>query len=135
MRRPSGSEGELVVASARPAGDRWLVRFQEVSTPEAARELCRGSVLADSALFERPDVDFVFDHEIGDFRCVDRAGRSLGTVQRLERYGPAATLVVLVAGREILIPFVYPIVVEVRANAREIVLDPPSGLMTFEALP
>ena len=123
----------MILESARPAGDRWLVRFEGIRTPEAARELCRGAVLAESGSFQRPEADFIFDHEIEGFRCLDRAGLSLGVARRLERYGPVPTLVVFACSGEVLIPFAYPIVVEIRPEAREIILDPPDGLLASEA--
>ena len=58
------------------------------------------------------------------------AGQLLGTVELLEETpaGPQLTLRTP-AGKEVLVPFVHPIVVSIDAPAQRIVLDLPDGLM------
>ena len=120
---------DLKLSGSRVHGKRWLLSFEGIGDVEAARELS-GGVLA-VAGEDLPDVpdDFFWSHQVEGWSCRDRSGRSLGSVRRLEETpaGPQLTLETR-EGREILVPFVRPIVVEVDRESRRIVLDPPEGL-------
>ncbi len=57
------------------------------------------------------------------------AGQRLGVVNEVRRYGNQITLVVLVAGREVLIPAVPPILRPDRELTGPLLIDPPEGLL------
>lgn len=113
----------------RAHGERLLVRFEAVETPEAV-EAFRGADLCALPGDEpaRPE-GYVFRYEAVGLAAVTSDGRPLGTVREL----------VDVAGRPLLVletphgprdvPFTRPIVVSVDLVSRRIVLDPPEGLL------
>jgi 16S rRNA processing protein RimM len=121
---------DLKLSGSRVHGARWLLSFEGISDVEAARELSGGVLgLAGESLPQAPE-DFFWSHEVEGWSCLDTSGRRLGTVRRLEETpaGPQLTLETA-ERREILVPFVRPIVVEIERASRRIVLDPPDGLM------
>jgi 16S rRNA processing protein RimM len=108
----------LVVASARPHQDRWIVSFEGVASREAA-DLLRGVPLFADPL-EDPDVVFV--HQLIGLRVVDQHGVEHGRVAALEA-NPAADLLVLDDDR--LVPLTFLVAVEDDV-AR---VDVPAGLL------
>lgn len=57
------------------------------------------------------------------------AGREIGEVDEVRRYGPQTTLVLLVDGSELLIPAVEPILAFDPGMEGPLVVDPPEGLL------
>ena len=121
---------ELMLTAKRPLGKRLLLRFAGIADPEAARELTGGVLCVAPERLPRVSPDFYWTHEIQGWRCEDPAGEALGIVHLLEEApaGPQLTLETP-HGKQVLIPFVRPILVEVDRAARRIVLDLPEGLM------
>ena len=119
---------ELKVASSRTHGERWLISFEGISDADSARDLA-GGALCREGLPAQPE-GFYWSHDLRGFRCEDREGRHLGAVRELEETpaGPQLTLE-SPGGKEVLVPFVQPIVVEIDRHDRRIILDPPEGLM------
>lgn len=103
--------------------------FEGVATPEAASELSGGELAIASEAAAPPPPGSYYGHEIAGWRCEDAAGGFLGAARDLEITEAGALLVVdLADGKEALVPFVWPIVVEVDRERKRIVLDPPEGL-------
>jgi 16S rRNA processing protein RimM len=121
---------ELKVSARRIHGRRWLVSFEGVGNAESVRELSGGVLCAPQETLPDRGEDFFWTHEVKGWSCEDRTGRALGSVVSLEETpaGPQLTLETSTR-REVLVPFVRPIVVEVDRASRRIVLDPPEGLM------
>jgi 16S rRNA processing protein RimM len=120
----------LTVRGARPHGDRMLLGFEGVEDVDAARRLSGGELsVPDEEAVAAPE-GFYFGHELEGWRCETTTGELAGSVRRLE-HTPAGPLLSLEAesGREILVPFVSPIVVLVDRASRRIVIDPPAGLL------
>lgn len=120
----------LKVRGARVHGARILLSFEGVDGIDAAKLLSGGelSVPDEEAAPARPG--FYYSHQLRGFRCEDREGRFAGTVVNLERTAAGPLLAIETAsGKEALVPFVAPIVVEVDDVSRRIVIDPPEGLL------
>jgi 16S rRNA processing protein RimM len=128
--RSGDVERELTIVSARPSGSRLLIRFDGVTDPAAASELAGGELsVTESDAVEAPE-DFYYSHRLEGWRCVDREGRPLGRVLKLEESPGGAMLSVAVStGGTVAVPFTRPIVVSVEPEVQRIVLDPPDGLM------
>ena len=120
----------LTVRGARVHGARILLSFEGVDGIDAAKLLSGGelSVPDEEAAPARPG--FYYSHQLRGFRCEDRDGRFAGTVVNLERTAAGPLLAIETpSGKEALVPFVEPIVVEVDDVSRRIVIDPPEGLL------
>jgi 16S rRNA processing protein RimM len=113
--------GDLVVASARPHQDRWLVSFAGVATREAADEL-HGLELRAEPL---DDPDALWLHEVVGVRVVETSGVDRGTVVGVLP-NPASDLLELEGGA--LVPVVFVVGWEGEGDERHLVIDPPEGL-------
>jgi len=128
--RGASAERTLCLQGVRGHREQLLLKFEGVDDVDAARALQGGELLvAVEDAHPAPD-GFYYSHEVLGFSCEDAGGRVLGVASGLERTPAGAMLSVDVgAGREALVPFVHPIVVEVDRAGRRIVLDPPEGLL------
>jgi 16S rRNA processing protein RimM len=110
---------ELRVVTARPFGDRWLVRFAGVETKRDAEGL-RGTVLR-AAPIDDPEAWWV--HELVGSEVVDHASeRHLGTVVAVVA-GPVSDLLELDGGA--LVPLQFAL----RRTPGRIVVELPPGLL------
>ena len=109
---------DLVVVSARPHQQRWLVCFEGV-TDRAAAEALQGEVLSADAL--PSEAGDLWVHDLIGAVVEDPSGTALGTVVAVEA-NPASDLLVLDGDR--LIPLTFL----VRREPGLVVVDPPAGL-------
>lgn len=125
-----GAEQPLVltVATARDAGDRWLVRFAEVPDRTAAERLRGHFLLVPEDELTAPDEGEVFVHDLVGLDAVHRDGTPLGRVSDVYDVPQGLLLEIAHARGPVLVPFVEGIVVETDAAGGRIVLDPPIGL-------
>lgn len=108
----------LVVASARPHQQRWLIRFDRVERREEA-ELLRGLALSAEPV---EDPEAVFVHQLIGKRVVDQHGTDHGPVASVID-NPASDLLELSDGR--LVPLAFYL-----AHDDEVVtVDVPPGLL------
>lgn len=122
----------LSVESARPHGSRLLVRFAEVPD-RAAAEAVRGRLLVvpESELPQLPDGSW-WPHELEGSEVVTEAGRSLGTLVEVV-LNPANDLWVVRDGkREILVPAIRDVVVDVDLDGRRVTVRAVPGLTVDE---
>ena len=101
-----------------------------MSDRDAAAELRGTWLFVDSAVIEpSDDPDEFHDSELTGLsvRAVD--GTPVGTVDDVLHSGQDVLLVKAADGREILIPFVKPLVPEVDVKAGFLVIAPPEGLL------
>ncbi len=118
-------ERVLTVAAARLHGDRWIVRFEEISDRTAAEEL-RGTTLTGDPLDTLAD-DELWVHELVGCEVVDADGVVRGTVVAVQA-NPAHDLLELDGGT--LIPMVFVVAVEpgLPGTRGRIVVNVPDGL-------
>ena len=112
-------ERRLLVTSARPQRDGWVLAFEGVTSREEAEAL-RGSVLFGDAL--PADGDELWVHEVVGAEVRDPSGRVLGRVRAVEE-NPAHDLLVLEDGT--LVPTVFV----VDREPGVVVVDVPDGLL------
>ena len=119
--------GALVLAAARQHTDRWVLRFEDVTTREHAEDLRDVTLLVDAAADE-PEEDAWLVGDLVGLQARTPDGRVLGTVAALES-GAAQDLLVVDTGSErVLVPFVTALVPVVDVAAGHVVVDPPGGL-------
>lgn len=113
----STDRGDLVVRSARPHQDRWIVAFEGLTTRERADEV-RGLVLRAEPI---DDPDELWVHQLVGATVVttggDTVGRCTGVIAN-----PAADLIELDGGA------LVPVVFVVDHSPERVVIDPPDGL-------
>ncbi|MGH2754284.1 MAG: ribosome maturation factor RimM [Actinomycetota bacterium] len=118
----------LVVASSRPHRDRFLVTFEEIDTRNQA-ELLRGALyVSDDEMRELDEDEYWLEDLIGA-TANDAAGELLGEVTGVVEGRAQDLLVLATPAGERYIPMVKEIVLSVDVAAKEIVVDPPEGLL------
>ncbi|HEX9040619.1 MAG TPA: ribosome maturation factor RimM [Trebonia sp.] len=128
--------GPLVVAGSRWHSSELLVRFEGIDDRDAAADLRGTWLLVDSATLAPPDDPDEFRD--GDLiglavRTVD--GTAVGTVGDVLHSGQDVLVIKSPDGREIMVPFVLPLVPEVDVATGYLVINPPEGLLDLENLP
>jgi 16S rRNA processing protein RimM len=129
--------GPLMVSAMRWHSGRLLVRFGDCQDREAAEEL-RGILLViDSAqVTSSADSDEFYDHQLTGLAVLTTSGELVGNVADVLHHGQDLLVVAGAgqrSGREILVPFVAPIVPEVDVEGGRLVIDPPAGLLDPDA--
>lgn len=119
---------ELTVASARPHGDRFLVRFEGVDDRASAQDL-RGALYVEPSDVRELGSDEYWPHDLIGCRVVDASGRDIGVVTEIIANPAHELLAVATEEGERLVPAVKEIVVEVDLTGRKVTIDPPEGLM------
>jgi 16S rRNA processing protein RimM len=123
-------ERTLVLRAVRGHGGKLLLSFEGIEDVDSARALQGGEFLVPAGQAHPAPEGFFYGHEIRGFSCEDARGQVLGVAAGLEPTPAGPMLSVEVGpGREALVPFTHPIVVDVDREARRIVLDPPEGLL------
>lgn len=113
---PDGSSS-MTVASARAHQDRWLVRFEGVSTRELAEAVGRPTLFAEPV----DDPDAIWLHELFGAVVTDVEGAERGTVTEVLD-NPASELMVLDSGHLVPVDFIVEI------EAGRVTVDVPDGL-------
>jgi len=122
------------VRSVRFHKGAWLVKLAECTRREQAEALRNVYLFLPEQDRDKLPPTYYYEHELVGLRCELGDGRFAGTVTRLEAGAAGAWLVVLLEDREVMVPFVSPIVVRVDLARGVVVLDPPEGLLFGEAL-
>ena len=119
----------LRIEASRPFRKGYLVSFQGVEDRNQAEALRGGYVYREASEVEPPAEGELFHHELVGMEVFLRGGERLGEVSHLFELQPADLLEVRGDHKEYLIPFLDWIVVEVDAEGRRLVVDPPEGLL------
>jgi 16S rRNA processing protein RimM len=134
----SGAEGAsgpdldfppLRIEAVRPFRRGFLVSFAGVRDRPGS-DLLRGRYLfAETASVAPLAEGEVFYHQLLGMEVVTKEGQLLGEVVEVYELRPADLLEVHGPAGEVMIPFLSHIVVEIDADARRMVIDPPEGLL------
>lgn len=123
---------ELRVESRRFFGGRHVLRFQGIETLTEAEKI-RGMTLAvpESEIGPLPENQY-FIHQLIGMKVKLKDGRELGTVRKVIVTGGVDVLEIGDRG-EHLVPFASDICVEVNLEEKRLTIDPPEGLLHFDA--
>ena len=117
------------ISACRVEGDSVLVKLDGVDSPEHARQLAGRLLAVDRALALPAPEGHFYPWQMEGARVETRDGRVAGAFVGIEG-GSGQDLWVITDGeRERLLPAVPEIVVEVNVAERQIVIDPPEGLL------
>jgi 16S rRNA processing protein RimM len=112
----------------------YILKLKGVDTLEAADALAGREIFAAEPDFRRLGADRFYDFEIVGCRVRTRAGAEVGTVESVLAAGGPVLLVVRRGEAEIYVPFTGTICVQVDPEAREVVIDPPDGLLDLNEI-
>jgi 16S rRNA processing protein RimM len=123
------SLGPLTVAGSRWHSGELLVLFEGIADRDAAAELRGTWLFADSATFAPlDDPDAFRDGDLVGLAVRTVSGDDVGTVEDVLHSGQDVLVVKSPEGRDVMVPFVLPLVPEVNVASGYLVIDPPEGL-------
>ncbi|TAM81298.1 MAG: 16S rRNA processing protein RimM [Jatrophihabitans sp.] len=129
LRTEPPERGPLTVEHASTAGGKLVVRFVGIGDRPGAEALRGTRLVMDAA--ERPaleDPDEFYDTDLVGLLARTVGGEDLGRVRDVVHAGGADYLVLDMAGRDRLVPFVSAVVPTVDLSRGVVEIDPPTGL-------
>lgn len=126
---PIGLSGRLTVEEARPHGDGWILRLEEIEDRTLAESYAGHQLSLNREDLVALGEDEYFLHDLPGMEVRDEQGRALGTVEDVYDTAAAPVLEVTHDGEEGLVPCVREIVIDIDTEARVITLRPPAGLL------
>ena len=111
-----------------------FLKLKGIDTLAQADALAGAEVYAAAADFRRLAPDRFYDFEVIGSRVVTRDGRDVGEVAGILETGGPALLVLRRGSEDVYVPFTEGICVKVDREAREIVIDPPDGLLELNEI-
>jgi 16S rRNA processing protein RimM len=126
---------ELRVESVRPHGERALIKFAGIETPEEIQALHNWTIEIPADQARALDKDEYFLHDLVGVTLVDAEGRERGTVTEVLEGGGGLLLHVKRAdGREFELPFAADLCTEIDVAAKRIVVALPEGIEDLDAV-
>ena len=126
---------EVRVETTRAHGERALMKFAGIETPEAVQELQNWTIEIPADQARSLDEDEYFLHDLVGLTLVDADGAERGTVTEVLEGGGGLLLQVRRAnGREFQLPFVADLCTEIDLAARKIVVNLPEGIDDLDAI-
>ena len=114
----------------KPLGDRILIKPIEQAEEIIGQELC----LPEEQLPSLDDKELFYFHQIEGFTVITKDGVEVGVVKDNISVDKNDLLTVMKDDREVLIPFTRSICVAVDDQKRQIIIDPPEGLLDLNEI-
>ncbi len=118
----------VTIERSRKYHRHWLLKFTGVDDRVAVEEWRERLLGAKREELRAPDSDELYEHELPGVAVIV-GDAPVGVVVGLMESPSGQLLAIDVGGREVLIPFRRPIVRHVDRDRRQVVLDPPDGLL------
>jgi 16S rRNA processing protein RimM len=119
----------LAIESVRPHGDRFLLKFGGIATPEAVQELRGWTIEIPESQARKLDAHEYFLHDLAGLRLVDAQGHDRGEI--IEAYEGGGGVLLNVKrddGRTYEVPFAEEICTEIDLKKKRIVVELPEGI-------
>jgi 16S rRNA processing protein RimM len=130
---PGGVE-EYDVESFELDRNSYFLKLKGVDTLAQSDALVGRDVFVTETSFRPLEDGRFYDFQIIGSRVVTDDGTEIGTVRGLLPAGESTLLVVVRGEKEYYVPFAEPICRRVDAEKREIVIDPPAGLLELNEI-
>ena len=112
----------------------YVLKLKGVDTLAAADALAGLEIYAAETDFRRLGRDLFYDFQVIGCRVRTRDGTEIGEVASVLPAGGPVLLVVRRGSGDVYVPFTEGICVKVDPEAREIVIDPPDGLLELNEI-
>jgi len=112
----------------------YVLKLKGVDTLAAADDLAGLDIFAAEADFRRPARDAFYDFQLLGCRVRTREGTEVGEIVSILPAGGPVVLVVRRGRDDLYVPFTEAICVRVDPEAREVVIDPPDGLLDLNEI-
>ena len=133
LERPVGFE-EYEVESFELDRNSYFLKLKGIDTLAQSDGLAGLDVFVPEASFRPLDNGCYYDFQVLGCRVVMGDGTEVGTVRGILPAGGSNLLVVARGEKEYYIPFTEPICLRVNPEKREIVIDPPAGLLELNEI-
>ena len=127
-RIPDGIEREVVIETARPFGERLLLRFAGFTTRTQAEALRGADLTVARRDVPPPPEGTHYRFELVGLRVLTRDGKSLGSVEDVFSTGSNDVIVIRGGKNEILLPYLADVVLSIDRERGEMVVEVPPGL-------
>jgi len=127
-RVPGGAAQRMVVETARPFGDRLLIRFTGIATRTQAEALRGADLTVARRDVPPPPEGAHYRFELVGLRVRTREGRHLGTVAEVFATGSNDVIVIRGERGELLLPYLTDVVLSIDPERGEMVVEVPPGL-------
>ena len=120
---------DMQIASARTHGDRVLIKFDGIETPEDVQDLRGWTVEIPETEARSLDAGEYFLHDLAGLHLIDSEGRDRGEI--LEAYEGGGGILLNVRrkdGKKYEVPFAEEICTEIDLKKKKIVVDLPEGI-------
>jgi 16S rRNA processing protein RimM len=120
---------DMAIESSRPHGERALVKFRGIDTPEEVQALQNWTVEIPESEARELEENEYFLHDLTGLRLIDPTGRERGIVTEVLEGGGGLLLTVRRAdGREFELPFAAEICTEIDLQKKQMTVAIPEGL-------
>lgn len=109
--------------------NRVIIKIEGVDSIDAAKALVGSEVQLPAEQLVPLPADSYYDFQLIGCRVVVPSGDTIGVVEEILKSGENSLLVVRGGDREYLIPAAREILVSIDIESKEIVADPPAGLL------
>jgi 16S rRNA processing protein RimM len=116
------------IAGARAHGDRALVTFSGIDSPEQIRELQNWTIEIPHSQARKLDAGEYFLHDLVGLTLVDRQEKKRGVVKEVYEGGGGLLLIVDGPQGEFEVPFAAEICTEIDLPGKKIVVELPEGI-------
>lgn len=113
----------------RPEMEDLLLELEGVSDRDAAEALRGRSFYVERGALPPPDEDEVYLADLVGCEVVAPDGKAIGVVTGTYDSGGQDVLIVDASGKEVLLPFIEPMLLDVDLEARRITYDAPDGMI------
>lgn len=110
-------------------GDKAFVKFDEVDTPEAAKQLKGCSLYLPKKQRTKLKKGEFYNDEVVGFHVLDETLGSLGTIREVIEIGPNRLIAIDRPKGELLIPVNGPFILEIDRPKKKIRVDLPEGFL------
>ena len=130
MLSPAGQRRSVELESFWFQNDRIILKLEGVDSVEAAGELIGFEFcIPETERVQLSDNEY-YDFELEGCSVRDITGKDIGRVARVLKTGGAEILEIAAGkGATVLVPLAESIVTEIDISAKQIVIDPPEGLL------
>jgi 16S rRNA processing protein RimM len=120
---------EATIESARAHGDRALLKFAGITTPEDVDALKQWTIEIPEEKARRRDKNEFFLHDLVGLQLVDKNGRNRGeTIEAYEGGGGVLLNIRRSDGKTYELPFAETICLEIDLKRKRILVDLPEGI-------
>jgi 16S rRNA processing protein RimM len=126
---------EVTIESSRAHGERALVKFAGINTPEQVQALQNWTLEIPENEARELEENEYFLHDLVGLRLVDSSGTDRGVVTDVNEGGGGLLLIVRRPdGREFELPFAGEICTEIDIQTKRMTVEIPAGLDDLDAL-